>query len=152
MTRIRRGFTLVEVLIALTIFTMAAIVLGGSYLNVLYSYEAANRGIERNEELEFVRAVVMSQAEREEVEKGGEYDAGNGKRIRWRVLLEDTEIPDVYLVLLECVISSPAAKQPETIRQQFRLLRPTWTKGTENEQLRAKLRDRIHKVVNTQRQ
>ena len=38
------GFTLVEVLVALAIFALGAVVLGSAYLNVLNSYEAVSRG------------------------------------------------------------------------------------------------------------
>src|SRR5688500_13870574 len=49
------GFTLVEVLVALCIFAMAAVVLGASYLNVLNSYEIVSRGMQVNEDFAFAR-------------------------------------------------------------------------------------------------
>ena len=39
--RRNRGFTLIEVLLALMIFGLTAVVMGAAYLNVLNSYEAA---------------------------------------------------------------------------------------------------------------
>lgn len=146
-SRRRRGFTLLEVLIALAIFVMAAIILAASYLNVLASYEAANRGLDRNEDVEFARMALMTEAERETVEKGGEFEGVNGRRIRWKATLEETELPDLYLVLFECEISGGELKQPERVLQQFRLLRPTWSKGDERDKLRAKVRDRIAEIV-----
>ena len=149
--RPRAAFTLLEVLIALAIFTMAAIVLGGSYLNILYAYEAADSALDRNEHLEFARAALMTEADREEVEKGGEFDGGNGRRVVWRALIEETETPDVFVVLFECEISAPDMKQPERIQQQFRLLRPTWSEGDDREEPRAKTHERINRIVGTEK-
>jgi len=38
------AFTLMEVLIAIAIFSMAAIVLGAAYLNIINNYSAISRG------------------------------------------------------------------------------------------------------------
>ena len=46
--RAKRGFTLVEVLVALCIFAMAAVVLGSAYVNVLTGYEVVSRGVQIN--------------------------------------------------------------------------------------------------------
>ncbi len=142
-----RGLTLLEVLIALAIFAMAAILLGGSYVNVLAGYEAANRAVDRNEHLEFVRALVMSEPDREVVERGGDMDLGGGRRLRWQVRIELTETPDVHAVLLSTETTGQDLKQPEKVVQRFRLLRPTWDENGEAEKLRTKIRERIQKLV-----
>lgn len=145
--RSTRGLTLLEVLIALAIFVMAAILLASSYLNVLAAYEAANRAVERHEDVDFARAALMIEADREVVEKGGEFEAANSRRVRWKATLEETEMPDLYLVIFDCEISGGNLKQPEKVQQRFRLLRPTWSKGDERDKLRAKVKDRITEIV-----
>jgi general secretion pathway protein I len=147
-----RGFTLLEVLVALAIFLMAAVVLAASYINILMSYEAANRAVARNQDVEFARAAIMLEPDREAVEKGGEFDAGNGRRVNWKATIDTTDMPDVYLVTFDCSISAPDLKQPENVQQRFRLLRPTWAKGDDRDKLRGKVRDRINEIVSKQKQ
>ena len=142
-----KGFTLLEALIALAIFAMAAVVLGSSYVNVLLSYEAANQALERNENLEFARAALMAESDRDEVEKGGDFDGGNGRRVRWRAAIEATPTPDVYEVTFRCEITGTDLKEPEKVEQRFRLLRPTWAEKDERDKLRAKTHERINKIL-----
>ena len=47
----RRGFSLIEVLVALGIFMMMAVVLGTSYINILNAYELAGRSVVRDEDV-----------------------------------------------------------------------------------------------------
>ncbi|PTY07638.1 hypothetical protein DB347_05240 [Opitutaceae bacterium EW11] len=149
--RVRSGFTLLEVLIALAIFAMAAVVLGASYINVLMSYESADKAVQRNEDVEFARAALLTETDRETVEKGADFESGPNRHVTWKATLEQTETPDVFLVNFECTITSPDLKQPEKILQTFRVLRPTWSKGDERDTLRAKTRDRITKIITTQK-
>jgi prepilin-type N-terminal cleavage/methylation domain-containing protein len=55
----RRGFTLIEVLVALMIFGLTAVVMGGAYLNVLNSYEAAQRSNKNDGEVSFARSQLL---------------------------------------------------------------------------------------------
>ena len=151
MSRRSKGFTLLEVLIALAIFAMAAVVLGASYVNVLMAYEAANKALDRNENLEFARAALMAEAEREEVEKGGTFDAGGGLQVRWKAEVESTSTPDVYEVLFDCEMSGRDLKKPDRVVQRFRLLRPTWAKDDERNKVRAKTHERINKLLMSQK-
>jgi len=51
----RRAFTLLEVLAALAIFALTAIVLGSAYLNILNSYAVVGRGTEDAQDIAFAR-------------------------------------------------------------------------------------------------
>src|SRR5215207_1347729 len=90
------AFTLVEVLVALCVFAMAAVMLGSSYLNVLNSYEVLARGMKVNEDFAFARELVLREPDREKLEKGGEFDTAGGQRARWSVEITSTTIPNVF--------------------------------------------------------
>ncbi len=141
------GFSLLEVMIALAIFALAAVVLGGAYLNVLQGYELSNRALLRNENLRFAREALLIESDLEVVEKGGEFDAGNNARVRWKAKVEPTETPDVFEVVFDCEVNSPELRQPERTTEVFRLLRPTWSKADEREKLRMETRERITKIL-----
>jgi general secretion pathway protein I len=62
-----RGFTLLEVLIALMVFALAAVVLGAAYVNVLHAYDVVNRGNSHDEDLQFARSLLLSEPDRKKV-------------------------------------------------------------------------------------
>jgi general secretion pathway protein I len=123
----RRAFTLVEVLMALVIFAMAAVVLGSSYLNVLNSYEVVSRGVQINEDFAFARQLVLNEPDRTKVEQGGEFDTAGNRRARWSAEIESSTIADVFKVTFTCEISDMARPEPDRLVQSFMLLRPTWS-------------------------
>lgn len=138
-----RAFTLLEVLVALAIFAMAAIALGAAYANVLISYADLNRVDERHEDVRFARAALLAEADRENAEEGAEFESGEGRRVRWRAEIEPTNVADLFAVTFVCEVEDPGELRPREIVQTFRLLRPTWSDAAERETLRAEARDRI---------
>lgn len=139
-----QAFTLVEVLVALSIFALAVVVLGSSYLNVLNSYEAISRGVQTGEDFVFARQLVLNEPDRDKVEKGGEFDTASGHRARWTALIESTNVADLFAVTFTCEISDPVRPEPDRVVQNFRLLRPTWSKDpAERSKLREEAKSRI---------
>jgi len=143
----RRGrsvvaFTLLEVLVALAIFAMAAVVLGATYVNALNAYNAASRHNEYDTDLRFVRAAVLTEPDRDKVEQGGDLDLGSGKRAHWQADIASTETVDLFSVAWSCEINDPARREPYHATQTFLLLRPTWSDPVERTKLmdQAKLR------------
>ena len=121
----RRGFTLLEVLVALCIFAMAVVVLGSAYLNVLTSYDVVSRGSKTNEDFAFARQFVLYEPDRKKLEEGGEFATASGKQLRWSVEIESSTIADVYKVAFQCEIEADGG-EPQRKSETFMLLRPTW--------------------------
>jgi general secretion pathway protein I len=143
------GFTLLEVLVALAIFALAAVVLGATYVNALNAYEAAGRRNEYDQDLRFVRVAVLTQPDRDKVEEGGQLDLGDNKRATWQADIASTATVDLFSVTWTCTITDPARKQPYKATQTFMLLRPTWSDPVERSQLLADAKDRIAKLQGT---
>lgn len=141
------GFTILEVLIALAIFALAAVVLGGAYLNVLTGYETANRALERNDDVRFARDSLLAEPDLDTVLKGGDFESSNGRHVTWKATADPTETTDVFLVTFECEITGADLKQPEHTKETIRLLRPTWSKGDERDKLRKEAQDRINQIL-----
>jgi type II secretion system protein I len=121
-----RGFTLLEVLVAMTIFAMAAVMLASAYLNILNSYEAVSRGVQINEDFAFARQQVLTEPDRKKVEEGGEFETAGGRRAKWTAEIESTTVADVYRVAFTCELADPSRTEPERQIESFLLLRPTW--------------------------
>lgn len=121
-----RGFTLLEVLVAMTIFAMAAVMLASAYLNILNSYEAVSRGVQINEDFAFARQQVLNEPDRKKVEEGGEFETAGGRRAKWTAEIASTAVADVYRVAFTCELADPNRTEPERQIENFLLLRPTW--------------------------
>ena len=145
--RARRGFTLVEVLVALCIFAMAAVVLGSAYLNVLNAYEVVARGTQINEDFAFARQQVLNEPDRKKLEQGGEFDTTAGRRARWSAEIESSTVADVYKVTFTCEIFDPTRTEPDKHTQTFMLLRPTWViDPAERSKLKEDAKTRIYEI------
>ena len=68
----RRGFTLIEVLMSLAIFALAAVSLGAAYSNVLMGRLALQQDEQRLDDLARCRAALMETPGFDDVETGGE--------------------------------------------------------------------------------
>ncbi len=142
--RSRRGFTVLEVLVALGIFAMASIVLASAYLNILNGYDIVNRGVKANEEVAFARSLVLREADRTKLEQGGEFDGADGRHLKWSVEIASTNEADLYTVVFSCEVTEASRPEPEKIVQTFTLLRPTWTVDqAEHDKLRQDAKARI---------
>lgn len=147
MNRVRpTGFTLLEVLIALAIFALAAVVLGAAYVNVLNGYEVARRATVNDPEVQFARSQLLAQADVDLARQGGEFDSDDGRHVRWTATIDPTNEADLFTVAFECEIARRDALQPRKAREVFRVLRPTWSVAADRSTLRAAAKDRILKI------
>jgi general secretion pathway protein I len=122
----QHGFTLMEVLVSLSIFAFAAVVLGAAYLNILNSYEAVSRGVKTGEDFAFARQLVMREPDRKKLEQGGDFETASGRRARWSVEIASTNLADLFDLAFTCEIEASAGGDAERVVQRFRVLRPTW--------------------------
>lgn len=137
------AFTLLEVLIALAIFALAAVVLGATYVNALNAYEAVSRRNEYDADLRFVRSAVLTEPDRDKAEEGGDLDLGGSKRAHWQADIASTDTVDLFSVTWTCEITDPARREPYRVTQNFLLLRPTWSDPVERTKLLEQVKQRI---------
>lgn len=150
MTRIRRrprraAFTLVEVLVSLGIFALAAVVLGAAYVNILVNYQAMRAWTTDRQDMALARALVLAEPDRAKVERGGEVARLAGGNLRWTATIAETTRADLFKVTLEMEINPPAPAAARREQQAFLLLRPTWSDPAEREKLRAAFREQLAK-------
>jgi general secretion pathway protein I len=145
MKRGHRGFTLLEVLVALAIFAMVAVVLGAAYINVLMGYQQAGRDNADDLDVAFARQQIMTQPDMPTAEKGDEFTDTDGKLVTYSSDIEPTTTADLFTVTLTCAISAPQAAS-RTVTQTFMLLRPTWSDAADRSNLRQQAATRIAKL------
>jgi general secretion pathway protein I len=133
----------VEVLVALVIFAMAAVVLGAAYVNILQSYAAAGRAGEEDQDVAFARQELLLQPDLPTAEKGDAFDTVDGRHVSWTAAVTPTATTDLFTVVFTCDVAEPAPKAPSKITQTFMLLRPTWSDPTDHTNLRQTAANRI---------
>lgn len=139
------GFTLIEVLVSLGIFALAAVVLGTAYVNVLLNYHQMQRHEAGGSEMAMARAEVLAEPDRARVERGGELSLTDGGILRWEAKVRETPLADLFQVELAMEIGPGGQTTPRREQQTFLLLRPTWSEADKHEQLRAASRARLLK-------
>jgi general secretion pathway protein I len=137
-----RAFTLVEVLLALVIFAMTAVVLGGAYVNVLNSYEAARQDNVYDADVSCARSQLLGQADLPTAQGGAEFDDGD-RRVRWTADIEPAGTTDLFTVTFTCVVTPSAGADAKTFAETFMLVRPTWSDPAARSQLRQDAASRI---------
>lgn len=131
-----RAFTLIEVLIALAILAIAAVVLGAAYANTLHAHAAIAQRADAGNAMDFLRDQLLNETEREKIEKGGDLNLPDDRRLRWEAKLEDTLVPDLFKVTITTRVSGGTLKADEESTETLMLLRPTWSDAATRDRIR----------------
>jgi len=137
------AFTLIEVLISLAIFALAAVVLAAAYLNVLGGYQAVARRQQGEEDWKLVRTAVLSESDRAKVEAGGRLPLADGSNLHWTAKIEDTAVADLFAVTIHAEPEIAAAGESRGREHRLLLLRPGWSDPVERGKLRAATQQRL---------
>ena len=141
----RRAFTLVEVLVSLAIFAVAAVVLGAAYVNILVNYQSMRAWSADRDELAFARATLLAEPDRAKAERGGELTLLAGGNLRWKATITELPRADLFKVALDLEIAPPSPAPVRHEQQVFVLLRPTWSDPAQREKLRTAFRESLAK-------
>ena len=143
----RGGFTLIEVVVALMLFSFAVVVLAASYVNVLNSIESVRVDQTLEQELAFVRAQLLMEPELEKIEEGGEVPTPTHGMAVWDAVVLPTSIADLFRVDLSIELTGEGEAVPaRMVTQTIFVLRPSWSEPTERDELRAESRKRIEEL------
>ena len=144
MKRGRGGFTLLEVLMAILIFALSAIILASAYVNVLNAYAVTDKYAESNSEVTLARSLVLTEPDRKKLEQGGEFQTSDNRRVRWDVEILSTTTADLFTVNFTVSVDALGATEPAKTTQTFTVLRPTWSIDPgERAKLREDVKNRI---------
>jgi general secretion pathway protein I len=145
--RRRSAFTLIEVLVALAIFALAAVVLGATYVNLLRTHAALRERDGSGDDIQWARDLLLVEPDRQAAERGGDIVLPDGRAASWRATIEPTEVSDLFQVTLE-LDAPPPGGGGDLIKSRatLRLLRPTWSTPAERTELRRKAEQRLKRA------
>jgi len=147
--RRKHGFMLIEVLVALAIFGLAAVYLVDGAFVASRTIRLMKDSRELEQDLLWVRSQVLTEPSYEKLEEGGELSALTMGEVEWEVEVEMTEVLDLYLVnlTLEYEGNDDFGIEPGERNSQMYLLRPSWGGhadfATERNRLLEDKRDKI---------
>lgn len=144
----KSAFTLIEVLVALAIFALAAVVLGATYVNLLRTHAALRERDGTGDDIQWARDVLLLEPDRQTAERGGDIVLPDGRQASWRATIEPTEVSDLFDVVLELDAPPAGGGGGDLVksRSTLRLLRPTWSTAAERTELRRKAADRLKRA------
>ncbi len=139
----KSAFTLLEVLLALALFSISVVVLSASFVNVLTSIEAVKVDQTLEQEMAFVRSMVLTAPDLDILEEGGEVSTGGLGFARWEAIAEPTEVADLFKVEVKVTFEGHDEVPERVVEQSLLLLRPAWSDPLEREELRAITKERL---------
>ena len=140
------AFTLVEVLIAVAIFAMAASVLMSAFVNALLSRESAAKYDLINADIRAVRMQLLLEPNLEDAEDGNEYKTFHSGKASWEAQVEPTDVVDLFQVGLSIRFSEPPEGLVADYSETLYLLRPTWSESDERSELLQDKREALEDI------
>lgn len=131
------AFTLLEVLAGIAILGLAATVLGAAYVNTVQAHAAVARRAATGSGLEYLRAAVLGEPEREKVEQGGRLPLPGELGLTWETTVEEAAVPDLFRVHLRGRMTDAVGDTVEEFSVTLMLWRPGWTEPGRRERWQA---------------
>ena len=100
MSKLRRGFTLIEVILATILFAVAAVGFVQTAFYIHRALEQIESQDSREADIRFVRQTVLAIEQRKILEEGDEMNTLNSGVAMWEVEIEETTVPDLFKVIL----------------------------------------------------
>jgi len=142
----RRAFSLIEVLVALAIFALAAVGLGAAYSNVLLGRQALKQYDVGAEDMARCRAALLETINFDDIETGGDIYLPDDRMARWTGKVEPTAVSDLFQVTLSAEIQKETGGEFIPMKEETRLLlRPTWSTASDRKLIRDAAKERLLK-------
>lgn len=117
-----KAFSLVEVLIALALFAISAVVFTTSITSALQVMIGFEKDIEREEDMRFLRATIPYELTKEELLAGGKLKVIHAGTVTWTATLTEENLLDFWDIAIEYQFPN----EPEPIIENYKRLAMGW--------------------------
>lgn len=139
----RKGFTLVEVVIALAIFAFAAVVFTEGFTSILLSLDSLDQRTAEVTDIRFIRSQIIKEPDLDTFEEGGEVETVDSGTAYWQAVVEPAFVADLFDVTLTIELPETDYREAEVITERFYLLRPTWSEPLDRSEIIADNKERL---------
>ena len=129
------AFSLIEVLIALALFAIAANVISSAFINALLSRERNDSRLYNDFAIQTARMQLLLEKNIEDAEDGGTVETLELGEVDWYAEILPTEIVDLFEVQLYGTFYDLEDSQKANFSETLYLLRPTWSESDERSML-----------------
>jgi general secretion pathway protein I len=130
-----KGFSLIEVLIALALFAIASNIIGSAFINALLSRERNNDNSYRDIAVQTARKQLLLEKNIDDAEDGGSVETLELGEVDWYAEIIPTDMVDLFEVNLFIEFFDVKDDQPSNYNETLLLLRPTWSESDERSSL-----------------
>lgn len=131
----RRGFSLIEVLIALAILGIGIAALAQAVVNAVRATSAMESVDTIFHDVEFTVRQAILVTDREQFLSGGEIPLPDGTRARWDATIQETKTLDLFRVALKIQLPESSERPEFNDTVTFYLHRKGWMESIDRESL-----------------
>lgn len=130
------AFSLIEVVVALAIFTGVVAVLSQAINASIVAMDSLKSDTRREQEFRFAMRQILQVGDRDELENGGELETLESGQLIWEADVEETNIVDLFSVRISIEwAQADVGSDPYRREQDVYLLRPGWAEADESSTL-----------------
>ncbi|MGB0344954.1 MAG: PulJ/GspJ family protein [Coraliomargarita sp.] len=141
----RRGFTLIEVVVALAIFAAASVGLTMAFTSILTARQHGVQSDLLDADLRAVRIQLLLEPDLEAAEEGDTMETLSCGEAEWSAEIQPTDVVDLFQVRFFVEFTDPPEGLPDTYSETLYLLRPTWSEKDERDDLLADKREALER-------
>jgi len=130
-----QGFSLIEVTIALAIFTTAVLVLTQGMLNGLTCTQSLVPEKLDFESIAFVRKQVLATKKIKSLEDGGAVETPFHGKSKWEAEVTEADLLDLFKVTIRMEFEEPLSNNKTTFSETLYALRPSWSDPIKRKEL-----------------
>ena len=138
-----KGFSLIEVLIALALFAICSNLIASAFINALLARERNPSSTYQDIAISTVRKQLLLEKNLEDAEEGGTLTLLEKGEASWTAEILPTDIIDLFECRLDIEFLESDNSNQAIYSETLYLLRPTWSKSDERSSLLQEKKDAL---------
>jgi type II secretory pathway pseudopilin PulG len=143
---LKPGFSLVETLVAMSIFIVTVGVLAQALTNALTSISAMEITQGHEHDYQFVRDQVLTISDTQSLSLGGQVQTPDGGQAEWTAETITTETPDLFQLNLNITLAPTDGEPTESANETVFVERPAFSDTDDSSDLMSEIHDNLSPI------